>query len=54
MTRTIRLGEVKELIKLGNVVQVVTTTGDKHLVKYQADPNETIRQINAAKLGGRV
>jgi hypothetical protein len=54
MTRTIRLGEVKELNKLGNVVQVVTTTGDKHLVKYQADPNETIRQINAAKLGGRV
>ncbi|MCP9480656.1 hypothetical protein NNA36_01645 [Shimia sp. CNT1-13L.2] len=52
MTRTIRLGEVKELNKLGNVVQVVTTTGDKHLVKYQADPNETIRQINAAKLGG--
>lgn len=54
MTRTIRLGEVKELNKLGNVVQIVTTTGDKHLVKYQADPNETIRQINAAKLGGRV
>lgn len=54
MTRVIRLGEVKELNKLGSVVQVVTTTGDKHLVKYQADPNETIRQINAAKLGGRV
>lgn len=54
MTRTIRLGEVKELNKLGSVVQVVTTTGDKHLVKYQGDPSETIRQINAAKLGGSV
>ncbi|MCW8842143.1 MAG: hypothetical protein OQK00_01875 [Rhodobacteraceae bacterium] len=54
MDRAIRLGEIKELNKLGSVVQVVTSAGDKHLVKYQGDPNDTIRKINAAKLGGAV
>ena len=54
MDRAIRLGEIKELNKLGSVVQVVTNSGNKYLVKYQADPAETIRKINAAKLGGAV
>ena len=54
MDRAIRLGEIKELNKLGSVVQVVTSTGSKHLVKYQGDPAETIRKINAAKLGGAI
>ncbi|MBR9842625.1 MAG: DUF454 domain-containing protein [Rhodobacteraceae bacterium] len=54
MDRAIRLGEIKELNKLGSVVQVVTSAGNKYLVKYQGDPNETIRKINAAKLGGAV
>ncbi len=52
MDRAIRLGEIKELNKLGSVVQVVTSSGNKYLVKYQGDPAETIRKINAAKLGG--
>ncbi|MDV4145007.1 MULTISPECIES: hypothetical protein [Shimia] len=54
MDRAIRLGEIKELNKLGSVVQVVTSSGNKYLVKYQGDPQETIRKINAAKLGGAV
>ena len=54
MDRAIRLGEIKEVNKLGSVVQVVTSTGNKYLVKYQGDPAETIRKINAAKLGGAI
>ena len=52
-SRIVRLGEIKALNRLGNVVQVVTTTGDKHLIKYQVDPFETVRQITSAQLGGR-
>lgn len=54
MDRAIRLGEIKELNKLGSVVQVVTSSGNKYLLKYQQDPQETTRKINAAKLGGAV
>ncbi|MDP2517130.1 hypothetical protein [Shimia thalassica] len=54
MGRAIRLGEIKQLNKLGNVVQVVTATGDKHLVKYQGDAPETIRKIQSAKVGGTI
>ena len=32
-------------------VQVVTTTGDKHLIKYQADPAATAKRLAAA--GGK-
>lgn len=53
MDRTVRLGEIKQLNKLGNVVQVVTSAGDKHLLKYQADTAETIRQIKSAQMGGQ-
>ena len=52
--RSIRLQEIKTLKKFATVVQVITTTGDKHLLKYLADPTETIRRINAAQNGGRV
>lgn len=34
-------------------VQVVTTTGDKHLIKYQADPAATAERLRAATTGGR-
>ena len=30
-------------------VQIVTQTGDKHLIKYQADPAATVARILAAK-----
>ncbi|SHI95225.1 hypothetical protein SAMN05444000_10430 [Shimia gijangensis] len=54
MDRVIRLGEIKALNKMGSVVQVVTNAGDKYLVKYQGDPTETIRQIKAVQVGGRL
>ncbi|MEQ9694168.1 hypothetical protein [Shimia sp. SDUM112013] len=53
MGRAIRLGEIKQLNKLGSVVQVVTSSGDKHLLKYQPDVAGTIRQIQSAQVGGR-
>ncbi len=53
MDRTIRLGEIKHLKTLANMVQVVTQSGDKYLLKYQADPNETIRLIKTAQVGGQ-
>ena len=52
MTRVIRLGEVKQLNTLGSVVQVVTHSGDKYLIKYQADPKATIAAIQRASVGG--
>lgn len=54
MDRVIRLGEIKQLKRLGNLVQLVTQAGDKHLLKYQADPAETIRQIKAVQAGGQL
>lgn len=54
MDRAIRLGEIKQLNKLGNVVQVVTASGNKYLLKYQGNADETIRQIKAAQVGGQV
>lgn len=52
-TRAIRLGEIKALNRLGAMVQVVTLAGDKHLIKYQSSPANTIAQINAARTGGQ-
>ena len=50
--RVIRLGEIKDIRTLGAMVQVITTTGDKHLIKYQADKAATIARIRAAQAGG--
>lgn len=52
MDRAIRLGEIKALNKMGSVVQVVTHSGDKHLIKYQADTGATIASIRRAMAGG--
>lgn len=54
MDRAIRLGEIKELNKLGSVVQVVTASGNKYLLKYQGNVEETIRQIKSAQVGGQI
>ncbi len=54
MDRAVRLGEIKQLNKLGSVVQVVTSGGDKHLLKYQADAEKTIQRIQSAQVGGQV
>ncbi|MGR3636417.1 MAG: hypothetical protein ACU0BK_10915 [Shimia sp.] len=53
-TKSIRLSEIKELNKMGSVVQIVTHSGDKHLIKFQASPEATIAAIQSAKAGGQV
>ncbi|TCP62859.1 hypothetical protein EV663_101119 [Rhodovulum bhavnagarense] len=40
--RRVALDKIRLTRKLGSAVQVVTLTGDKHLVKFLADP-ETVR-----------
>lgn len=50
--RVAQLNQIKQLNKIFSIVQVVTTTGDKHLIKYQPDPADTIRRIEAAQHGG--
>ncbi len=52
-TKAIHLSEIKELNKMGSVVQIVTHAGDKHLIKFQADPTATITAIQSAKAGGQ-
>ncbi|MBV2359067.1 hypothetical protein KUH32_04705 [Thalassococcus sp. CAU 1522] len=47
--RRVALADIARLRKLGTAVQVVTTGGDKHLIKFQADPDATIARIDAAR-----
>ncbi len=50
--RNIRLTEIQTVRSMGSFVQVITRTGDKHLIKYQADPDDTIARIKAAQQTG--
>ncbi len=50
--RSIPLAEIDTVRALGSFVQVITRAGDKHLIKYQADPAATIAAIRAARNGG--
>jgi hypothetical protein len=50
--RAVRLAEVKALNRLGSAVQIITQSGDKHLIKYQADGTATRTRIERAKAGG--
>lgn len=52
-TRAIRLGEIKTVNTLGSMVQIITHSGDKHLIKYQADRNATAASIKNVMVGGR-
>lgn len=47
--RNIPLAQIETLRTMGSYVQVITTTGDKHLIKYQADPAATVQAIERAK-----
>ena len=47
-TREARLGQIKDVRILWNNVQVITHSGDKHLLKYQADRDATKAAILAA------
>jgi hypothetical protein len=50
--RRISLGNIKELKTLGSFAQVITHSGDKHLIKYQAPPADTIAAIKRGMVGG--
>jgi 4-hydroxybenzoate polyprenyltransferase len=48
--RRIPLGQIKTVRAMGSFVQIITQSGDKHLIKYQADPAITITAIERARL----
>ncbi|SHH53213.1 hypothetical protein [Marivita hallyeonensis] len=43
------LGDIAKLRTLGSAVQVITASGDKHLIKYQPDPKSVIATIESAR-----
>jgi len=45
------LEDITKLRTIAGAVQVVTKSGDKHLIKYQADPKQVIATIKAALPG---
>jgi hypothetical protein len=42
------LTQIETVRTLGSFVQVITTEGNKHLIKYQADPARTVAEIERA------
>ena len=46
--RRVPLNQIETVRKMGSFVQVVTRGGDKHLIKYQADPGATVAAIERA------
>ncbi len=46
--RAIGLGEIKALRSVLGAVQVITKEGEKFLIKYQAEPEKVIAEINGA------
>ena len=48
-SRAILLENVATVRTIFSAVQVVTVTGDKHLLKFQADPVDVIARIERAK-----
>lgn len=51
--RVIPLGQIKTARPFLGAVQVVTLSGDKHLIKYQADADATAARIGAAMTPGK-
>ena len=51
--RALHLAEIAALNTLGSAVQVVTLSGDKHLIKYQKDRDATRARIERAKAGAQ-
>jgi hypothetical protein len=47
------LRDIAQLLGLGSAVQIVTTGGDKHLMKYQADRDSVRVRIERAMAGAR-
>lgn len=47
-SRKVALNQIQAVNTMGSYVQVVTKSGDKHLIKYQADPAATKAAIERA------
>ncbi|MDE4134250.1 hypothetical protein PXK00_14100 [Phaeobacter sp. QD34_3] len=47
--RRVPLSDIETLRSMGGYVQVITKGGDKHLIKYQADPASTLSAIERAR-----
>ena len=47
--RQVKLDQIDKIRILGSFVQIITNTGDKHLIKYQANPAATRAAIYEAK-----
>ncbi|SIO46938.1 hypothetical protein SAMN05444722_2365 [Rhodovulum sp. ES.010] len=47
--RRVLLENVEKVRKLGSAAQVITRTGDKHLIKFLADPDAVRAQIDGAR-----
>ena len=46
--RHVRLTEIEKLRTLGSAVQIITRSGDKHMMKYMADRPRVVAEIEAA------
>ncbi|MEX0348827.1 MAG: hypothetical protein AB3N15_05325 [Paracoccaceae bacterium] len=46
--QTIPLHQIETVRRMGSAVQVITKTGDKHLIKFQAEPAATKAAIEEA------
>lgn len=47
--RKARLDDITKVRTIAGSVQIITKSGDKHLIKYQPDTGAVIDQINAAR-----
>jgi hypothetical protein len=47
--RKARLDNITKVRTIAGSVQIITKSGDKHLIKYQPDTGAVIDQINAAR-----
>ena len=50
--RIVDLKRIDKVKTLASAVQIVTIEGDKHLIRYQARPKETVRAIDRARHPG--
>ncbi|CUH75062.1 hypothetical protein [Tropicibacter naphthalenivorans] len=47
--RVVPLDQIEKARAIGSAVQLITRAGDKHLIKFQPDPQAVIAQIDAAR-----
>lgn len=48
LERQVKLDQIEKIRILGSFVQIITKSGDKHLIKYQANPVDTRSAIQHA------